>query len=367
MATMLLCCVVAVWQSSTCLWSDGSLSEAEKSSSTGQILEQIGRQLGQMARLDSTIDIACDIDGPARYVSADLLQRPQEILFDGVVSGQGIFTDGGEPLSIRLTFATGQRIQCVQLTYSGVWSEPGIPQVPVLLHTPAGDSRQVGVIPPIATPTPTGLYTQQIVFSEDAQQEESGWRRLLLTINDLPASLGLVEVRVIGHDAALRSLATVANQLARQPELAGPGMLSQMAAAVRARRVAGEKRHLRHELLHSLSALIGEMSEMSVTLYIPAGDNSTDTIEARIEVSNCSPHPLEQAVVRLEVPAGWGVAPARMVVDTLPAGESIFLGATLHPGDASQQQLFAYMYGAHNGEPLFLLAEVKAEDDAVVK
>ena len=365
---LLSCATVLPWHSPTRVWSDAGGGLTDQTASHARVFSTISRHLISMARLDPATDIACDIEGQSRYVSVEALEWPQQLLFDGAVSDdQGIFTQAGEPLGIRLPFRTGQHVQCIQLVYAGVWRAPGIPEVPIVLQTPAGESHPVGALPPISTPPPSQPYTQQIVFPEDITDGQTDWRRLLLTISGLPDSLGLVEVRVIGYAATLRSLAGVAHQLAAQPEIGDVGTLSQIAAAVRARRLAGEKSDLQHQILRQLTAIITDISQVSVMLKILPERADADAFDAQIEVRNSSPHALEQAVVRLQVPAGWGVAQARMVIEPLTAGESIFLPVTVHPVQDSQQELSAYMYGAHNDEPLFLLAVLDDRDETSEK
>jgi len=326
-----------------------------------EVIAEISREMAKMARLDPAADIACDIKGSARYLSDEPLGRPQQLLFDKVLTGQGIFLEPGEPLTIKLEFPTRHRIQCIQLLYAGQWQDPGVPEVTIAAIGKGGTATEVGRLPAITQQPAHEPFVQQVNFRDDTGSTGQEWRRLSLAIPQLPTGLGLVEMRVIGYDAGLRRIAGTAHQIAQQPENISPGVLSQIAASLRARRLRGDKKASQTEAVERLSALISQLSGISVELSVPKALDSDQSVAASIDVHNDSQHILEQAVVKLRLPPGWRAAPARLVIEQLGGGESIFLPVTIYPAAGSERELSAYLYGAYNGEPLFVLAVTRMD------
>jgi len=219
----------------------------------------------------------------------------------------------------------------------------------------------VGRLPAISQQPAREPFVQQVNFADDTESAGQEWRRLSLAIPQLPPGLGLVEMRVIGYDAGLRRIAGTARQIAQQPESISPGVLSQIAASLRARRLGGDKKASQTEAVERLSALISQLSGISVELSVPKALDSDQSVAAQLNIHNESQHILEQAVVRLRLPPGWRAAPARLVIEQLPGGESILLPVTVYPAAGSDRELSAYLYGAYNGQPLFVLAVISRD------
>ncbi len=356
----LVCCLSAA---AADLAQEAQPSDAAQSQqpAPADIIAEISREMAKMARLDPAADIACDIKGSARYLSDEPLDRPQQLLFDKVLTGQGIFLEPGEPLIITLEFPTRHRIQCIQLLYAGQWQDPGVPEVAIAAIGKAGTATEVGRLPAISQQPAREPFIQQVNFADDTESAGQEWRRLSLAIPQLPTGLGLVEMRVIGYDAGLRRIAGTAHQIAQQPENISPGMLSQIAASLRARRLRGDKQASQTKAVARLSALISRLSGISVELSVPKALDSDQSVAAQLNIHNESQHILEQAVVRLRLPPGWRAAPARLVIEQLPGGESILLPVTVYPAAGSDRELSAYLYGAYNGQPLFVLAVISTD------
>ena len=326
-----------------------------------EMIAEISREMGKIAGLDPATDIACDIKGSARYLSDEPLARPQQLLFDKLLTGQGIFLEPGEPLTIKLEFPTGHRIQCIQLLYAGQWQDPGVPEVTIAAIGKGGTATEVGRLPAITQQPAHHPFVQQVNFADDTESAGQEWRRLVLAIPQLPTGLGLVEMRIIGYDAGLRRIAGAAHQIAQQPENISPGVLSQIAASLRARRLRGDKKASQTEAVERLSALISQLSGISVELSVPKALDSDQSVAAHVNIHNESQHILDQAVVKLQLPPGWRAAPARLVINQLAGGESILLPVTVYPAPGSERELSAYLYGAYNGEPLFVLAVIRTD------
>ena len=325
--------------------------------SPAETLAEVGRALARLAKLDPGADIACDIEGAARYLSDVPLERPQEMLFDRALAGQGIFLQDGSALTIKLEFPSAQRIQTIQLLYVGEWAAPGVPEVAVVASRKRAETTQLGAFPAITQQPPRAPYIQQFNFPNDAPSGNSSWRRLALSIPSLPPALGLVEMRVIGHDTGLRRIAATVNQVSGIPEAITAGNVSQIAAAVRSRRLAAEKKSVQAEIVERLSALVSRLTAISVELVMPANTaGSEQSVVAQIVVHNGSERLVEQAIVKLRLPPGWRAAPARIEIETLPAGQSVYLPVTFYPVADSDELPAGYLYGAHDGEPLFLTA-----------
>ncbi len=346
--------IVSRWMSAG---ADGLAKAEVAEASPAQILAEVGSTLARLAKLDPGTDIACDIEGPAHYLSDVPLDRPQQMLFDRALTEQGIFLQDGSPLTIKLEFPSPHCIQTIQLLYVGEWTAPGVPEVPVGASLKRAETTQLGALPAIAQPPPGAPYLQQLNFPNDAQSEKSSWRRLTLSIPSLPPGLGLVEMRVIGYDAGLRRIAATVNQVAGIPEAITAGNVSQIAAAVRSRRLAAEKRNVQAETVERLSALVSRLTAVSIELVIPANSAAAEqSLVAQIAIHNGSERPVEQAIVKLTLPPGWRAAPARIEVEVLPGGQSACLPVTFYPLAGSDQLPAGYLYGAHDGQPLFLMA-----------
>ncbi len=320
-----------------------------------------------MARLDPAVDVLCEIEGPVRYLSNEPMQRPQQLLFDKLLTGQGIFADPDQPVTITLQFPAGHRIQCIQLLYAGLWADTGVPEVILTAIGKDIETTEVGRLPAITQQPAREPFVQQLNFPDDTETAQQEWRELALHIPQLPPDLGLVEMRLIGYDAGLRRIANAANAVSQKPEAITPGIVSQIAAGLRARRISSEAVALRDELVERLSALTSELAGVRAELVMQEQLAPDRPVSARLGIYNDSPYSLDQAVARLRLPPEWRAAPARVIIEHLGAGKSVSVPITIYPALGSNRELSGYLYGAFNGEPLFVLmtvATAKAQEKA---
>lgn len=320
-------------------------------------LKMIAGRLSQLSQLDLTNDVEWTTEGPACYLSDSDLAHPERVLYDGQLAGQGLFLIPGEPFTVKMTFASYQRIQSVQVLYAGEWDAAGIPEVGVIGVLSGGESQQIGILSGIAEPPQRQPIVQQLNFAATPAGKDNDWRRIYLEFKDVPPRMGLVEVRVVGFDRDVKNIARALHSLSQTPEDITSGSLSSVAAMTRARRVPGAKSAMKDEVVAELSAMVTELSGLHLEIEFGEQDASGDepSLAAKIGVRNDSDIGLEWSMVKLELPPGWRAAPSRFTVEELAPHEGIFLPLTFWPGPDTRQTPSAYLYGAYNGQPIFVM------------
>lgn len=320
-------------------------------------LRTIATQLSQLSNLDLTNDVEWTTEGPACYLSDSDLAHPEKLLYDGKLTGQGLFLIQGEPFTVKMAFASHQRIRSVQVLYAGDWDAAGIPEVAVIGVLSGGRSQQIGTLPPVVE-TPSGQpIVQQLNFGNDPTGNDNEWRRLYLDFKDVPVRMGLVEIRVVGFDRDVKNIARALHSLSKTPGDITSGTISSVAAMTRARRMPGAKAAAKDDVVQALSAMVTELSGLELNIAFGETDMSGDEpgLSAKIEVHNNSDIGLEWSMVKLELPAGWRAAPSRFTVEELAPHDSIFMPLTFWPGPDSSLFPSAYLYGAYAGQPIFVM------------
>ena len=322
-----------------------------------ETIAEVGQAITRLSRLDPAADISCSVRGASRYAGSPRPDQPQALLFDRITTDQGIFGSPDSPLVINIEFVSRQRIQSIQLIYAGQWDDPGVSAVEVAVIEKEDELRVVGTMPAIPTAPATQPIIQQINFHDGNASRDGQWRRMRLTIGALPPELGLVEMRVIGYDEGLRGIGTGLNQIARDPAAISVGNISNIAVAIRSRRLSAAKTADQHLAVQRLSRIVSLLSGVFFELLIDApaeGDRPADT---RFRIDNTSSKPLDQSILKLRLPPGWRAAPGRQTVGEIPAGGCIFLPTSIYPV-ATDELPTACLYGGYDGEPLFLMADI---------
>jgi hypothetical protein len=320
-------------------------------------LEQVGQAMTRLSRLDPACDVRCSIQGASRYLSDKDLPQPEALLFDKKTTGQGIFAAPETPITIDLEFVSRQRMQCIQLLYAGKWGASGIPGVAVASIEKDNELEVVGTMAAISTEPAEQPVIQQINFPNGNGNKAGQWRKLQLTIAGLPAEFGIVELRLIGYDEGVRGIGTALNQIARDPAAISVGNVSNIAVAVRSRRLAPAKRAAQLEAVHSLSRVISLLSGVFLELLIDTPAEGEEPAVGRFRIDNSSQKTLDRSILKLRLPAGWRAAPARHEVGEIIAGQCFFIPTSIYPAQTDELPT-ACLYGGYNGEPLFLMADI---------
>ncbi len=328
-----------------------------------QMLDRSSRELAKISRLQLPEDVHCDLKGASSYKSPEALDSPQELVFDGKTRDQGIFVALEETLTINLNLVARRRITYLQVVYSGTWDEPGIPEIAIYAVSTQGDTVQVGLLPALVDEPEKMPVVQQARWLEDTGRAGHEWTRLRLVIPSLPPELGVAEIRMEAYDAALRRIATASHTLAKQPEQITVGILSQLAIALRVRRAKEQKKQRIEQIVSEYSRLISDLSGVQMSLKTAPPEDRDEPGTLKVRLQNSSDQPLLSAAIRLQLPPGCRAAPARLQVEEVAPGETVYLPVKLWMTDPSQA-LDAYLVGAWDDQPFFLIARSGGADEA---
>jgi hypothetical protein len=357
-ATVLLVLAAAAHSQGLQVEASNTGAEAERPQGIciAETLVELGQAITRLSRLDPAADITCTVAGATRYAADPPLEQPQSLLFDKQTSGQGVFGAPDTPLIIAMEFVSRQRIQCIQLLYAGQWAAPGLPAVRVEVTEDGTEARLVGTMPAMSAEPAARPIIQQVNFPDGNGNRDGQWRRVRLSIPGLPPELGLVEIRVIGYDEGLRGIGTGLNQIARDPAAISVGNISNIAVAVRSRRLSASKSIEQHEAVHRLSRVISLLSGVYFELLIDTPAQGEQPAEGRLRIDNASNKPLDASIIKLRLPPGWRAAPAKHDLSPVAAGQCIFLPTSIYPANTEELPTVC-LYGGYDGEPLFLMAD----------
>lgn len=355
-AVALLALAAAVQSQGLQVEEPGAEAERPQGICIAETLAQVGLAVTKLSRLDPATDVLCTIDGASRYVATPPPDRPQSLLFDKQTAGQGIFGLPDTPLTIGMEFVSRQRIQCIQLLYAGLWASPGVPPVQVAVIEDETEARVVGTMAAVSAIPAAQPIIQQVNFPDGNGNRDGQWRRVRLTIPGLPPDLGLVEIRVIGYDEGLRGIGTALNQIARDPAAISVGNISNIAVAVRSRRLSAAKSLEQHDAVCKLSRVVSLLSGVLFELLIDTPAKGEQPAEGRLRIDNASNKPLDASIIKLRLPPGWRAAPAKHELSPVAAGQCIFLPTSIYPAATSELPTVC-LYGGYEGEPLFLMAD----------
>ncbi|MFP3904690.1 MAG: hypothetical protein ACLFWB_10660, partial [Armatimonadota bacterium] len=178
----------------------------------------------------------------------------------------------------------------------------------------------------------------------------------------LPPKLGVTEIRMEAYDAALRRIATASHTLSKQPEQITTGIISQLAIALRVRRAKEQKKERIERIVSEYSALISDLSGVQMSLKTAPPEDRDEPGTLKVRLQNSSDQPLLSAAIRLQLPPGCRAAPARLQLEEVAAGETVSLPVKLWLTDPSQA-LEAYLVGAWDDQPFFLIARNDGADE----
>lgn len=343
----------------------GQTAEKTPKQEAATILERSSRKLASIARLQVPEDLLWDIHGPAQYQSPRDLEDPTKLLFDESTTGEGIYPTGPEPLTVTLNFVARRAIKSMQVLYDGDWPTQGIPTIPIYAVSTRGDTVRVGLLPQMPQEPGKRPVVQQAQWLEETGRAGHEWTRLRIIFPPELSGLGITEIRIHAHDGALRRIAVAANDLSKNPELICTGILSQLAIALRVRRAKKPKKTQIEEVVAEYSDLIAHLSGVSMDLEMTHTGRGDEPGQMEVKLQNTSDQSLIAPAIRLQLPPGWRAAPARLQLEEVEAGQTVLRTVTLWSNGKPGQAPEAYLVGAWNEEPFFLISRCVRADGAV--
>jgi NPCBM-associated, NEW3 domain of alpha-galactosidase len=154
------------------------------------------------------------------------------------------------------------------------------------------------------------------------------YQLLRLTYPPLQKMLWLKEIEAQGEDGALLRAAERFTALAQNPSREDLGLASQLAIALRVRRMLGHGKTLQERALNYLTDFCSTASGVFVALQITPEAPPSGLTKAYLVIANHGDQPLHEGGVKLKLPPGWSAAPTKFEVD-LPPGQTIRLPVTL--------------------------------------
>lgn len=294
-------------------------------------------------------EISYQASRPATFLAGDppAASHAGDVLCDGSQGNQGLIWPAGEPLTIDLDLNSPHRLRRLQVDYGcgdgyeaaeatvealdrqGEWQKLG-----ALVAGQAASSASAGAPPALL-----------------ACEDKGEYQRLRLVYPELKQRLWLTEIEVAGDDAALLRAAERFRTLAADPAFADFGLVSQLAMALRVRRMVGDDRALQERALTKLADFCSLASGITVKVELPQEAPPTGAVAAQVVVGNRGGKTLEEGSIKLKLPPGWSAAPGKFELSLAPR-QTVRLPVTLTR--TAEGRLTLLLTGLIDGVPLFM-------------
>ncbi|NPV46697.1 MAG: hypothetical protein HPY69_07050, partial [Armatimonadetes bacterium] len=309
-------------------------------------LLQAADAVRQAAPLDTTEEVTYTSNRAAQFVSDGTppQARPERVLCDGWVAYQGLIWTAGEPVEITLDLNSPHRLQALQVHY-GRGEAYGAPACALEGRDAEGNWHSLAELP---EPPPGEADPVSRVRLETPEE----YQFIRLRYPALTRNLWLQEIVIHGQDGAMLRAAERFEVLAANPNPDDFGVVSQLALALRVRRMLGHDRTLQERALQALTAFCSLASGVEVTVQVPEVMPADVATPAWLVVSNRSHEAFREGSIKLRLPPGWRAAPSKFDL-TVYAGKTVKQPLDLFapPGPAQLSLLVTGVVGAN---PLFL-------------
>lgn len=309
-------------------------------------LLQAADAVRQAAPLDVTEEVSYTSSRQAQFIADGTppQARPERVLCDGWVGYQGLIWPAGEPVEITLDLNSPHRLQAVQVHYG--WGEAyGAPACAIEGRDAEGNWHPLAALPELAPGGADHSARTAIGAAEEYQF-------IRLRYPALTQKLWVQEIVVSGLDGAMLRAAERFELLAANPNPDDFGVVSQLALALRVRRMLGHDRTLQERALQALTAFCSLASGVEVSVQVAEVMAADVATPAWLVVSNRSHEAFREGHIKLRLPPGWRAAPSKFDL-TVYAGKTVKLPLDLFapPGPAQLSLLVTGVVGAN---PLFL-------------
>jgi hypothetical protein len=272
--------------------------------------------------------------------------RPELVLFDEISDQQGLAWAAGEPLALKIDLNSPHRLQEIRVIYG---AGPGL-ETPAMVLEGAdreGNYRELATLPEPA-PAGPGRAVARLPLKLDSEHQ-------LLRLRTPPLTAGLVlrEIEIVGLEGAMLRAAERFETLAPRAGPADAGLVSQLAIALRVRRMLGHDRTLQERALGHLADFCTLASGLAINLQVPAEPVCGLPVAATLVMHNGGPLPVREVSVKLKLSPGWRAAPSKADLAELKPGQTQRLPVTLFapPG---LDRLTLLTTGVVGGQSLFL-------------
>mgnify|MGYP005836263191 CR=1 FL=1 len=309
-------------------------------------LLQAADAVRQAAPLDVTEEASYTSSRPAQFIADGTPPpaRPERVLCDGWVAYQGLVWPAGEPVEITLDLNSPQRLQSVQVHYG--WGETyGAPACAIEGRDAEGNWHPLAALSELANGGADHSSRTAIEATEEYQF-------IRLRYPALTRNLWLQEIALSGLDGAMLRAAERFELLAANPNPDDFGVVSQLALALRVRRMLGHDRTLQERALQALTAFCSLGSGVEVSVQVPEVMPADVATPAWLVVTNRSHEAFREGSIKLRLPPGWRAAPSKFDL-TVYAGKTVKQPLDLFapPGPA---QLSLLVTGVVGPSPIFL-------------
>jgi hypothetical protein len=277
-------------------------------------------------------------DGPAATTAGG-------VLCDGWTTNQGLVWEAGEALTVNLDLNSLHRLQGLRVWY-GLGEGHEAPAATLEGRDREGEWCKLGTLA-------VGSSGEAAPILDITDEGE--YQLLRLVYPALGKRLWIKEIAVRGRDAALMRAAQRFRTLAAEEDFDDFGVVSQLAIALRVRRMLGHDKALQEQALTHLSDFCSVAGGVEVAVELPEEAPAVGSVEAQLVLMNRGTEAWREGAVKLKLPPGWSAAPGKVEL-TLAAGQTARRPLTLVRA-AGGGRLTLLTTGLVGGRSLFMSAQ----------
>lgn len=309
-------------------------------------LRQAAELLRQAAPLDMTEEASYTSNRPAQFIQdgQPRTARPERVLCDGWTAYQGLIWPAGEPVQITLDLNSPHRLEALRVSY-GRGAAYAVPECTVEGRDKESQWQKLAGLPAPAA-------QQNPAVSRADLGGPGEYQFVRLSYPALTKPLWVQEITFSGQDGALLRAADRFDLLAQNPRREDFGLVSQLALALRVRRMLGHDRTLQERCLQTLSAFESVASGVQVRLELGGPLLAGVATPAYLVATNHAAVAFREGSFKLRLPPGWRAAPSKLDL-AVPAGQTVRNELALIPV-AGTETVSLLGTGVVGEQPLFL-------------
>ncbi len=291
-------------------------------------------------------EISYQPDRPGELLRGDSPPGAQAatILCDGWKTQQGLLWDAGAPLTLTLDVNSPHQLQWLRVHY-GLKEGFAAPAARVEGLERTGEWKKLGILP--------ATQKEEKPWAEWTFSGAEEYQRIRLVYPSLTQKLWIKEIEMAGRDGALVRHQERFRTLAAQEGFADFGLVSQLALALRVRRMMGADRNLQERALTALADFCRLTSGIQLWMELSKSDAPEKAVRGELIISNEGPYSLQEGNVKLRLPPGWSAAPGKWEGIQLGPGETTRLPVVLTRAPEGGRLIYLFT-GMLDGTPLFM-------------
>lgn len=296
-------------------------------------------------------EISYQPDRPGEMLRGDSPPGAQAatILCDGWKTQQGLVWAAGAPLTLTLDMNSPHQLEWLRVYY-GLQEGYAAPAARVEGLERTGEWKKLGLLP--------AAQDKQKAWAEWAFAGTGEYQRVRLVYPALTQKLWIKEIEMAGRDGALVRHQERFRTLSAIEGFADFGLVSQLALALRVRRMIGAERNLQERALTALADFCHITSGLHLQMELPKSDVPKETVKGELILRNEGPYSLQEGNVKLRLPPGWSAAPGKWEGIRIGPGETARLPVVLTRAPEGGRLIYLFT-GMLDGTPLFMSQPIR--------